>query len=134
MILIGSCGWSRLYEVVPPSRLEVRTALKVYSELFPVVEINSSFYRFHRLETYRKWRQSVPESFEFTVKCHRSITHDWALRPKEEALENMARMFEAVRTCGACVLLIQTPASLEASQESLKRVKAFFENVQRDSI
>ena len=134
MILIGTCGWSRLYEAVPPSRLKARTALKVYAELFPVVEINSSFYRFHRLETYRKWRQSVPESFEFTVKCHRSITHDLALRPKEEALENMAHMSEAVRACGARVLLLHTPAGLKATQESLKRAKAFFENIQRDEI
>ncbi|RLI10757.1 hypothetical protein DRO42_00255 [Candidatus Bathyarchaeota archaeon] len=129
MILVGTCGWSRLYETVPPSKRRGRTTLQAYSDLFPTVEVNSSFYRFHRVDTYRKWRRSVPEDFEFTVKCHRSITHEHMLRPTERALENMARMFEAAEACGARVLLLQTPARLKACEESLKRAEAFFENV-----
>jgi len=134
MMLVGTCGWSRLHEAVPPSRLRGRPALQAYADLFPAVEVNSSFYRFHRAGTYRRWRQITPGGFEFTVKCHKSITHRWMLRPTEEAVENMARMLEAAEACGARVLLLQTPASLKASEETIKRAEALFSGVRRDDI
>ena len=134
MILVGTCGWSRLYEFLPPSKRRGRTNLEAYSDLFSVVEVNSSFYRFHKVETYCKWRRSVPEGFEFTVKCHRSITHDWALRPTDEGRDNMSRMFEAACACGARVLLLQTPASLEACPEALDMAAAFFERMSNASV
>ncbi len=128
MILVGTCGWSRIYEFLHPSRLKVGE-LKAYSEVFKAVEVDSSFYRFHRPETYRGWRMSVPEGFEFTLKCHRSITHEAMMRPSDEALRGMERMVEAARACGAGILLLQTPASLRACRESFKNLTEFFERV-----
>ncbi len=46
-----------------------------YASALPCVEINSSFYRPHRRETYERWAASTPESFRFAVKCPRTITH-----------------------------------------------------------
>ncbi len=126
MFLIGACGWSRLYEFLPRSRLRAG-GLEAYAELFKAVEVNSSFYEFHRLETYYGWRRCVPEDFEFTIKCHRSITHQAMMRPTDEALHGMERMAEAARACGARVLLLQTPASLRACEEAYRDLEAFLE-------
>lgn len=133
MVLIGTCGWSRIYEFLPPSRLEFGE-LRAYSELFTAVEVDSSFYRFHRPETYRGWRMSVPEGFEFTLKCHRSITHEAMMRPTDEALRGMERMMEAAEACGAGVLLLQTPASLRACEESYKGLEGFFERFKEGEV
>jgi uncharacterized protein YecE (DUF72 family) len=126
VMLVGTCGWSRLYEFLPRSRLRLGD-LEAYSDLFRVVEVNSSFYEFHRDETYRRWRGRVPEGFEFTIKCHRSITHEALLRPTAEALRGMEEMKDAARACGAHILLLQTPAELKAGGEALDSLNAFFE-------
>ncbi len=131
MILIGTCGWSRLYQALPPSRRRGRSVLQAYADLFPVAEVNSSFYRFHRVETYRRWREEVPESFEFTIKCHRSITHEERLRATETALGNMQKMAEAAEACGAEALVLQTPASLRAGEKTLREAERFFERAER---
>jgi len=132
LILVGTCGWSRLYEFLSPSEREGRSILEAYAELFPVAEVNSSFYKFHKPSTYRGWRRSVPEGFEFTIKCHRSITHEEMMRPTERALEAMDRMYEAAEACDAQILLLQTPASLKPSEEVFSDVEAFFDAVSRE--
>lgn len=131
MILVGICGWSRLYQAIPLSRRRGKTTLRAYAELFQAAEVNSSFYRFHRAETYRKWRADVPQGFEFTIKCHRSISHEARLRATKEALRNMGRMVEAAEACESRVLVLQTPASLRAGEETLGEVGRFLEGVEK---
>src|ERR1700733_11887003 len=58
-----------------------------YARRFNAVEINSSFYRPHRRATYERWRASVPQSFRFSVKVPRLITHELGLlRCKNETV------------------------------------------------
>jgi uncharacterized protein YecE (DUF72 family) len=108
-----------------------KSALRAYAEILHAAEVNSSFYQFHRTETYRGWRREVPEGFEFTIKCHRSISHEARLRATEEALENMRRLVEAAEAYSAKVLVLQTPASLGAGGENLREAEKFFEKVER---
>jgi uncharacterized protein YecE (DUF72 family) len=72
---IGTAGWS-----VPKhhsvNSLPQQTHLIRYSQVFNCAEINSSFYRSHRLSTWAKWADSVPEDFRFSVKAPRAITHE----------------------------------------------------------
>lgn len=58
----GCAGWSL------PSRDaagfgEGASALQRYATRFELVEINSSFYRPHKPDTYARWAQSVPDGF-----------------------------------------------------------------------
>ena len=48
--------------------------------MFNAVEINSSFYRPHQHSTYTRWAELVPDSFRFSLKIPRTITHDRHLR------------------------------------------------------
>ncbi|MFQ6076990.1 MAG: hypothetical protein ACE5Z5_12830 [Candidatus Bathyarchaeia archaeon] len=45
-IKIGTCGWARLYQAVPASERRGKSNLQAYAEHYPVVEVNSSFYKF----------------------------------------------------------------------------------------
>ena len=39
---------------MPPSERRRRTNLLAYADRYPAVDVNSSFYRFHRTGTYRR--------------------------------------------------------------------------------
>ncbi|MDB5679300.1 DUF72 domain-containing protein [Sphingomonas bacterium] len=47
-----------------------------YATRFNAAEINSSFYRPHKSETYARWAASVPDGFRFAVKLPKAITHE----------------------------------------------------------
>ncbi|HJY85788.1 MAG TPA: DUF72 domain-containing protein [Candidatus Acidoferrales bacterium] len=73
-IYIGTAGWAIPRKFA--SRLPTRGRhLECYANVLPAVEINTTFYRSHRPETYQRWATSVPESFRFAVKAPRQITH-----------------------------------------------------------
>ncbi len=83
---VGCAGWAtpRPYRELFG---EGGSVLSRYATRFPIVEINSSFYRPHRLETYARWAASVPAGFRFSVKLPRLISHDLALRGTAPALD-----------------------------------------------
>ena len=83
---IGIAGWAIRREHshrFPP----VGTHLQRYATLFNCVEINSCFYRPHRLSTYERWAASVPADFRFAVKLPKVITHEHRLVGAEAHLE-----------------------------------------------
>lgn len=108
-IRIGCAGWS-----IPGRHRELfdegESMLARYATRFDMVEINSSFYRPHRRETYRRWAASVPRGFRFSVKLPRSISHELGLRGAGPALD---RFLAEVDGLGARlgVLLLQLPPS-----------------------
>jgi uncharacterized protein YecE (DUF72 family) len=118
---VGCAGWSipRQYAEHFP---EQGTHLQRYAQRLPAVEINSSFYRPHRPETYARWAASVPELFQFAVKVPKEITHTRRLRDIADPLE---RFLSESSALGPKLgpLLVQLPPSLRFDAE---RVEAFF--------
>jgi uncharacterized protein YecE (DUF72 family) len=74
-IRIGTAGWS-IPKQCANEFPEIGTHLARYSQILSCAEINSSFYRSHRLSTWEKWADSVPEAFRFCVKAPKAITHE----------------------------------------------------------
>lgn len=76
-LLIGTSGWNypdwpgRFY----PRDLPSPKFLEFYAGEFPSVEVNYSFYRLPKPETYARWAEQVPKAFLFSVKASRFITH-----------------------------------------------------------
>jgi uncharacterized protein YecE (DUF72 family) len=106
---IGTAGWA-LPKALRVSQSADKPVLEQYAELFDAVEINSSFYRPHRRSTYERWCASVPESFRFSVKVPKVITHERGLlRCQSETVSFM----DGVRGLQdkLAVLLVQLPAS-----------------------
>ncbi|HHB90312.1 MAG TPA: DUF72 domain-containing protein [Anaerolineae bacterium] len=109
MIYIGCAGWS-----IPWAHAHLfpaeGTHLARYAQVFPAVEINSSFYRHHRPATYARWAASTPEGFRFAVKVHRTITHYKRLRQPELLDEFLPGVLELGEKLGT--LLLQLPPGL----------------------
>jgi uncharacterized protein YecE (DUF72 family) len=110
-IYIGCAGWSLARSEVPEGAGE-GTQLERYSRLFRAVEIISSFHRSHRRATYERWAESVPETFRFSVKAPKTITHQKRLVDSGELLKKF--IDEASGLGGKLgALLVQLPPSLE---------------------
>jgi uncharacterized protein YecE (DUF72 family) len=62
------------------------TKLQRYATLYNAVELNSSFYRPHRPDTFRKWADCVPDNFRFSFKLSREVTHVKKLRAADADL------------------------------------------------
>ena len=82
MILVGTSGynypeWKGSFY---PSDLPATKMLPYYAGKFPTVEINYTFYRMPTPKLIAGWRAQVPETFRFTLKAPKRITHDKRLR------------------------------------------------------
>lgn len=107
---IGCAGWNILKEV-SDAFPDTGSHLERYAAVFPAVEVNSSFYRPHRPQTWARWAESVPEDFRFAVKVPRAITHDAQMRDVDELLARFAGEVGELRHKLGC-LLVQLPPKL----------------------
>jgi hypothetical protein len=86
---IGTSGWVYPHwrEVFYPTKLPTAKWLSHYTQHFPTVELNNSFYRLPSERAFRGWREKTPQGFLFAVKANRYITHMKKLRDAGEPLE-----------------------------------------------
>ena len=116
---IGCAGWT-LPGVHAAAFPRDGSHLQRYSAVFPAVEINSSFYKAHRRETYERWAASVPATFRFSVKLPRDITHTLRLRRSARLLDAFFAQSSGLgRRLGA--VLVQLPPSLAFERAVAKR-------------
>lgn len=120
-LLVGCAGWS-----VPGAHADafplVGSHLQRYASRFPAVEINSSFYRSHRPQTYARWADAVPAAFRFSVKLPRAISHDGRLAGCDALIAQFVAEAGALGDKLGCIL-VQLPPSL---QFDAARDHAFF--------
>lgn len=109
-LYIGCAGWS-LPSATRPMFGPGDSMLARYATRFNATEINSSFHRPHRRETYVRWAESVPASFRFSAKLPRTITHDARLRGTARELDRFAGEVDGLGRKLA-LLLVQLPPSL----------------------
>jgi uncharacterized protein YecE (DUF72 family) len=118
---IGTAGWSipSHYAAIFPG---TGTHLVRYSRTFNCVEINSSFYRSHRLSTWARWAGSAPADFRFAVKAPKTITHEAKLNC---TIEQLRAFLQEVNTLGQKLgpILFQLPPSFSFNAP---RTKTFF--------
>jgi uncharacterized protein YecE (DUF72 family) len=118
-IRIGTAGWSlsrRDADAFP----EGGSNLERYARRFDCAEINSSFHRSHRAETWERWARSVPEGFLFSAKLSKEVTHRRKLvdctEPLADSIAEMRRLGDRLG-----VVLVQLPPSLSFERETAER-------------
>lgn len=75
------------------------------------IEINSSFYRIPRESTVAKWALDVPNSFKFTFKLFREITHNKLVVFDEAKVRQFFKSINQVKEKKGCIL-VQFPPSV----------------------
>ncbi len=129
---MGCSGWiyphwrGRFY----PEKLAVKRWFAFYAEHFDTVEINNSFYRLPKPETFDGWAAQAPPGFRYAVKANRFLTQAKKLKECEEP---MARMMPAFRHLGQTLgpVLYQLPPRFKVN---LERLEAFLQLVPKDVV
>jgi uncharacterized protein YecE (DUF72 family) len=106
-VRVGTCGWS--YQdwsgVFYPDELPTAEYLSYYAGRFPIVEVDSTFYRSPSVKMVQGWRERTPDSFGFSLKVPQVITHEKVLldcRQELNAFLSAARALEEKLLC--CLL------------------------------
>jgi uncharacterized protein YecE (DUF72 family) len=127
---------------------------EIYYQNFDVVEIQQTFYHLPQISTGRRWKEEAPLNFEFTMKAWQLITHEPSsptyrrlrmdipeknkqhygfFKNTEEVDRAWSKTAEFARALGAKKILFQSPKSFDSSEEHIKELRRFFEQVNRDS-
>ncbi len=107
---IGTAGWgisARYKDEFPSSG----SHLERYAGRLAIVEIDTSFYKPHRRETYERWKGSVPEHFRFSVKMPKALTHERRLAGCEDLADAFLLQVGGL-SAKLGVLVVQLPPSL----------------------
>ena len=88
-IHIGIGGWSfpPWRGAFSPPRLPQAGELEFASRQVTAIEINATYYRLQKPESFAKWRDATPPGFVFTVKASRYCSNRKALGEVGEAVE-----------------------------------------------
>jgi uncharacterized protein YecE (DUF72 family) len=135
---VGCCGF--------------RAARADYMQMFPVVEVQQTFYQPPQISTLKKWREDAPKDFEFTIKAWQLITHEARSptykRLKRELTETEREECGAFRltpivkeawamtaACAAALkatrILFQCPASFTPTDGNVRNMRRFFSTIER---
>ena len=88
-IHIGTSGWNYAHwqgPFYPEEGVPADSLLEFYATRFHTVELNNSFYHLPKSETVRKWRETVPSDFIFSVKASQYITHRKKLKDPQDTV------------------------------------------------
>jgi uncharacterized protein YecE (DUF72 family) len=117
---VGTAGW-----VVPQLHAAAFTGtgthLERYARVLSAVEVNSSFYRPHRPETYARWARSVPAAFRFAVKAPKAVSHAPGLAGDAGALSRFTTEIAALGP-KLGVVLVQLPPAQEFKLGAARRL------------
>ncbi|MDA7948913.1 MAG: DUF72 domain-containing protein [Hyphomicrobiaceae bacterium] len=69
-----------------PDGLAKTKQLQYASRQLPTIEINGTFYRGQKPETFAKWTSETPDSFVFSLKGHRAISNRRELALAKESI------------------------------------------------
>jgi uncharacterized protein YecE (DUF72 family) len=118
-IRVGCAGWNIPRQAIPHFA-SAKNHLERYSQVLNCCEINSSFYRPHKKETWERWAQTVPAGFQFSVKAPRTITHEAKLNCRPEMLSAFLEQINLLRDKLGPVL-VQLPPSLGFDYPSARK-------------
>ena len=137
-VKIGLCGFT--------------IAIADYPRWFPVVEVQQTFYQPSAEGVIRRWREAVPDGFEFTIKAWQLITHA-ANSPTYRRLKKPLSAAEragagwfrnspivdegwsvtarCAAILGASSILFQCPASFRPTDPNVANIESFFKRIDR---
>lgn len=138
---IGTCGF--------------RTTKEAYAKRLSTVEVQHTFYQPPLAATLRRWRDEMPDDFEFTLKAWQLITHEsssptyrrlrrklsenemaesGAFRWKPIVKEAWDVTLESAKALNAHTVLFQCPAKFEPTKQNLKNIEKFFSKIDRGNL
>jgi uncharacterized protein YecE (DUF72 family) len=124
--LVGTCGYS--YDewrgTLYPADARKREFLGLYSREFPFVELDFSYYGMPKASSLAALAAQAPPGFLFSLKAHKSLTHERGADWRERASE-FARAAAALAEAGALsAVLLQLPYSFKRGEDERRYLGA----------
>src|SRR5438034_82353 len=122
---VGTSGYSykqwkgRFY----PDKMKEPEMLGFYSQRFPTVEINNTFYRMPSRDVLARWAAETPDGFTFVLKAPQRITHQKRLGDVADDVDYLLRTAEAMGP-KLGPLLFQLPPYFK---KDIARLRSFLE-------
>jgi uncharacterized protein YecE (DUF72 family) len=120
VVRIGTSGWHYKHwlGLFYPPKLAPKQMFHYYSLHFDTVELNNTFYRLPKPETFESWRDNSPDSFLYAVKASRFITHMKKLKDPESST---MKFFDGAERLGEKLgpILFQLPPRWRVDMERL---------------
>ena len=131
-IRMGTCAWS--YDdwrgAFYPEHLPAAERLQFYARHFPTVEVDSTFYHPPAPHVAAHWAEATPESFRFSPKLPRELTHERKLRDWKEPLDAFLAGIQPLgQKLGS--VLIQLPPYFEPRHDE-HALRDFIRHLPRD--
>lgn len=121
-VRVGCSGWNYAdwREVLYPKGLPTSRWLERYAEVFDTVEVNNTFYRLPSRDAVARWVEQTPDSFLFTVKASRFLTHMKRLTDMGRGVERFYERIEPLADSPKMgPVLWQLPESFRRDDERL---------------
>lgn len=109
-------------EVFYPKGLPQSKWFEFYCSQFNTLELNTTFYRFPKIEMLKKWYDKSPADFKFSVKAPRLITHYKQFNDTEKLLEDFYVTVKEGLKEKLATVLFQLPAKIIYSKDFLQRI------------
>ena len=122
-IQIGTSGWEYPEWVGPVyPRAGAHDHLQIYTRLFPIVEVNSTFYALPPPSRAARWVERTPAGFRFAAKFPQEITHERRLVDVAEPIQRFLKVVEPMQSAGRFAAgLVQLPPSLAFDEATVRR-------------
>lgn len=129
-------------------------ARQKYYRLFPVTEVQQTFYQPPGLATLERWRAEAPRRIEFTLKAWQLITHTYnprtyrrlahpvakskrnrygRFRMTDEVMKAWRVTLDCARGLEAKILVFQCPASFTHTDQNVKNLSAFISAIRPEA-
>ncbi len=94
--------------------------LKLYSETYNTVEINSTFYRKPTAKTLQKWMDETPDDFKFFIKIPKTISHSGYSENKKDEFSNFCNYINENIEDKLAGFLIHFPSSFHCNENNIE--------------
>jgi len=120
-LIIGTSGYSYNHwkSKFYPKGLPASEWLEYYSKKFSSVELNYTFYKLPEEKTFISWNKKTPESFIFSIKASRFITHIKRLKDSGPSIKLLIQRLKTIRK-KLGPILFQLPPNFALNKERLE--------------
>ncbi len=110
---IGTSGWTYDHWAgcFYPEGLARSRWFDYYASFFSAVEINATFYRAFKEQTYQSWKTRAPQGFGYVLKAPKTITHRKLLVDVGEEIQTFCRSCALLEDRFEMILLQVAPGT-----------------------
>jgi uncharacterized protein YecE (DUF72 family) len=132
-LYIGTCGFSYPEWIdagIYPAGTKSAQMLSLYSHLFPVVELNYTWYQMIRAEAMERMLAGNDSALLFSAKLTRTMTHEVAENWRDQASQYLHGIRPLVQGKRLLAVLVQLPPSFRRTPENRYYLAQLFDTLQ----